>query len=74
MYVVRITPSTAKMNPRGLRAFALRTAKRRLDGAGHRCLRSGEVLACASCRRTATLRVNEQGYFISGDLPEGRCH
>jgi hypothetical protein len=74
MYVVRIAHTAAKVNPRGLRAFALRTAKRRLDGAGHRCLRRGEIFACARCHRTATLEMNEQGFFVSGNLPAERCN
>lgn len=70
MYVLRLAPN---INAHGLRAFALRTAKRRLDKAGHRALRQGEHFACAHCRRTATLHVNEQGYFVSGNLPAERC-
>ncbi|MEZ4313944.1 MAG: hypothetical protein R3F14_38470 [Polyangiaceae bacterium] len=70
MYVVRFT---SKTDVRGLRAFALRTAKRRLDRGGHRCLRSGEILECASCRRTAALRQNAEGYFLTGDMREERC-
>ncbi len=71
MYVVRLAP---KMNADGLRAFALRTAKRRLDRAGHRSLRQGASFACVRCHRTATLLVNEQGYFVSGNLPAEHCN
>jgi hypothetical protein len=74
MYVVRVIPQAAKVNPRGLLAFALRTAKRKLDSVGHRCLRRGELFACASCHRTAMLHVNDHGYFVSGNLPEERCN
>lgn len=70
MYVLQFAP---KMKTRDLRAFALRTAKRRLDKAGHCSLRQGTSFACARCHRTAMLQVNENGYFVSGKLPEERC-